>query len=428
MTRMVERSHFGRDENASVAPIFGLSLFAMLMAVGLAVDGSRAYNVSLRVGAALDTAALAGAKLLDQEGASDAEVSTVAQAYFNAHAENVKVPGTSFRNLTVTTNRSDNSVKVAVAVEMPTTFGQVANISSIEFSKESTVVFSSKRIELAMVLDVTGSMNNSGKLDAMKSAARDIIDTLIEPSSGRPSNNKIGLAPYSAAVNAGGYYGAVAAGPNALGDTCVIERQGAASQEDRAPSAGAKVDVMTTPPDAGNPDYHYSCPDADVLAMTSDRDALRSRIDSFAASGWTAGHIGAAWGWHIVSPNWGGVWGSTPAPYSDRQVVKAVLIMTDGVFNTAYKSGHTQSWDAQVAQAYAEFGEICTGMKAQGIKVFTVAFALSSEPEPDRSRGLDALSQCATSPAHFFDAETNDQLRAAFQSIADQLSSMRIKS
>ena len=42
-----------------------------------------------------------------------------------------------------------------------------------------------KRVELAMVLDITGSMAVSGKLDAMKVAAKEVIDLLIDPSARR---------------------------------------------------------------------------------------------------------------------------------------------------------------------------------------------------------------------------------------------------
>lgn len=427
MRRM--RDRFRSDEHGAVALIFGLSVFVLVFCVGLAIDGGRAYSVSQRIAAALDAAALAGAKLLDQEAADDTQVRAAVEAYFRAHTVNVHVPGTQFRNLTVVPNRADGSVKVSVDVVMPTTFAQLAHINTFEFLKESTVIYNMKRVELAMVLDVTGSMNSSGKLEAMKNAARDVVDALIDSSGGRPSQNKIGLAPYSASVNVGGFYGAVAAGPNALGDTCVIERLGPASLEDNPPSVGSRVDVMTTPPPSPpNPDYRYSCPDADLLALTNDRDVLRTRIGSFAASGWTAGHIGAAWGWHLLSPNWGSVWGSTPASYSDRTVIKAVLIMTDGVFNTAYKSGHAQSEDAQRDESYAEFGQLCDAIKAQGVKIYTVALGLSSEPEPNRTRALDAMSACATSPAHFFETDSGDELRSAFQSVAEQLNSLRIKS
>src|SRR3546814_14572183 len=61
--------------------------------------------------------------------------------------------------------------------------------------------------------------------------------------------------------------------------------------------------------------------------------------------GSTAGHIGVAWGWYLVSPNFGYLWPfeSQPMEYNQihlgQKVMKVVIIMTDGDFNTIYHDG-----------------------------------------------------------------------------------------
>ena len=338
----------------------------------------------------------------------------------------MRVPGVAFRNIDVDTDQSQGHVTISVDVDMPTSFAQVAGFGKFLFNKSSTAIYKMRKVELAMVLDVTGSMDRNGKLDAMKAAAKDVVNELISTGgSGNPSQNKIALAPYSSSVNVGSYHGAVATGASVGNDTCVIERSGAAATSDSPPSTRANVMTLADP---GVAEYHYSCPDATIQPLSNDPDLLRDKIRDYAASGWTAGHIGAAWGWYLISPNWGSVWGSTPASYSDTNVIKAVLIMTDGVFNTAYKTGATSPIPDQTDQAYMDFAAICTNMKAQNIAVYTVGFALSAEPEPDRSRALNALQSCASSGEHFFDVETGADLRAAFQSVAERLSSLRVKS
>jgi hypothetical protein len=312
-----------------------------------------------------------------------------------------------------------------VDVDVPTSFGQLAGVPRFQFTKTSVAVYARRPIELAMVLDVTGSMNDFGKLSAMKGATKDVISTIIESPSSR---SKIGLAPFSAAVNVGSFLASVANGQSIFRDTCVIERPGVAGQDDRAPVGLARANVMTTAKSGDDPDYHYVCPAAGIVPLTNDAAALRAAVDDYAASGWTAGHIGTAWGWYLLSPEWSGVWGFSPAPYGTQEVVKAVLIMTDGVFNTSYKSGAAQSSTAQITESYDQFATLCRNMKDKGLLVYTVGFALSLEPEPGRTQALNALRTCASGSDYFFDADTNGQLLAAFQSIAERLNNLRIKS
>ena len=265
------------------------------------------------------------------------------------------------------------------------------------------------------MLDVTGSMNANGKLDAMKLATKDVIDELLKPNGNNTlSKNKIALAPFSAAVNVGPYLADVAAGTSVHNDTCVIERPAAAVTLDQSPAI-APANVMTDlDPAAG--DYRYGCPNAEIKPLSNDKNDVWNTVQSYQASGWTAGHIGAAWGWHLLSPAWGSALDVTPASYTDDGALKAVLIMTDGVFNTSYQTGPENAVATQTAESYAQFSAICEAMKLKQIMVFTVAFALSSEAEPGRTTAKTALETCAGAGGRYFDAESNADLKSAFKS------------
>lgn len=419
-------ARFEEDRSGTVAIIFSLSLVLLCMTTGLAIDASRAYAISSKIAAVIDAAALSAAKSLDGYNATDAEVRSRARAVFDAHTTNMVVTDVAFTNFIVTADRSNYSISISVDVDVPTSFGQLAGVPRFQFTKSALAVYARRPIELAMVLDVTGSMNDFGKLSAMKSATKDVINTIIDSAASR---SKIGLAPFSAAVNVGSFLSSVANGQSIFRDTCVIERPGGAGQDDRAPVGTARANVMTSSrPDDDDDRYHYVCPAARVVPLTNDASSLRAAVDSYTATGWTAGHMGTAWGWYLLSPEWSGVWGFSPAPYNAESVVKAALIMTDGVFNTSYKSGSAQSVSAQTAESYDQFATLCRNMKDKGILVYTVGFALSLEPEPGRTQALNALRSCATSADYFFDADTSSQLAAAFQSIADRLNNLRIKS
>ena len=421
-------SAFGQNESGTVAVIFGLSVMILIGTTGLAIDGSRAYSVSMRVGSILDSAALAGAKLFDRPNSTDADIRARTLAFLKAHTNALNVTGLSLDNFQTAIDRSKSSVKLTVDVKVPTTFASVAGVTTFEFTKAAKVVYDLKRVELAMVLDITGSMAVSGKLDAMKVAAKEVIDLLIDPSAPEALANKIALAPYAASVNVGGYLGSVASGQSVMGDTCVLERPGTASQTDQPPSGAARSRVMNTPNPGGDPNYHYSCPASAIMPLSTSIGALKSHVDSFSAQGGTAGHMGTAWGFHLVSPNWAGIFSGASAAgsFTDPKIIKAVLIMTDGVFNTAYKTSNASANTVQIDESYVEFAALCSNMKAQKIQVFTVAFALVGEPEPGQTRARNALRGCANEPAQYFEAESKTGLSAAFRTIADQLTSLKI--
>lgn len=68
--------------------------------------------------------------------------------------------------------------------------------------------------------------------------------------------------------------------------------------------------------------------------------------------------------------------------------------------------------------ADARLDSICDAAKAQGIVVFAIGF---EAPQ----RGLDAMSNCASSPAHFFDVEGAD-LEETFAAIANTITQLRL--
>jgi Flp pilus assembly protein TadG len=377
------------DERGAVAIIFAFSIFALCGVIGLAVDASRAYSVASRTQAILDTASLAAAKMLDVSGATDTEVINSATAFYNANLAGQKDVTATFENLVVTPHRGSQTVSVTVDVVVPTIFAGVVGLSEFRFKRDSLVIYKTRGVELAMVLDVTGSMNDpeaggARKIDAMKRAAKVVVTKLLDTTGGL-NTNRIALAPFSASVNVGTFRTQVAAGPSFPSDNCVIERPGSAATNDDPISGGTRARVIVTDPSAAN--SRYSCPNSTIQPLTNSADTLNTQIDSYAPGGWTAGHLGMAWGWNLISPNFASIFSgsSTPAAYTDDTTIKSIVLMTDGDFNTAYKSGDASPAATQSAESKADFAALCTGMKAKGIKVYTIGFGLSSVPEPQRT-------------------------------------------
>jgi Flp pilus assembly protein TadG len=426
-----------RNERGSVAIIFAFSIFALCGFIGLSIDASRAYSVAARTQAMLDTASLAAAKMLDVAGATDAEVILSASAFYSANLAGQKDVTATFENLVVTPHRGNQTVSVSVDVVVPTMFAGVVGFPNFRFKRDSMVIYKTRGVELAMVLDVTGSMNDletggARKIDAMKRAAKVVVSKLLDTTGGGLNTNRIALAPFSASVNVGSFRTQVSAGPSFTGDTCVIERPGAAATNDDAISGGTRARVITTDPSIAPQlaNSKYSCPTSSIQPLTNSADTLNTQIDAYAPGGWTAGHLGMAWGWNLISPNFASIFSgsSTPAAYTDDTIIKSLVIMTDGDFNTAYKSGDASAAATQSAESNADFAALCTGMKAKGIKVYTIGFGLSTVPQPQRNAAKTLLGDCASDPGQFYDTETETELSGAFSSIADQLSTLRLGS
>lgn len=189
---------FTQNKSGAIAIIFGLTLIPILLGAGAAVDYSRAMKVKNRLSNALDAAALA-------VGASSETDSTIlkkiADDFFKANfpATELGVPGTL--NVVVTNKK----VTLSASASLDTVIMGLAGFHTVSVSSNVEVIKELRGLEVVMVLDNTGSMNSSGKLATLKTAAAQLVNTLTgeQPD---PTKLKFGLVPFSAAVNVGSQY------------------------------------------------------------------------------------------------------------------------------------------------------------------------------------------------------------------------------
>lgn len=393
---------FTRNGDGTVAIMFGLMFMAFAMVAGMAIDYGRVTHMRTHLVTAVDAAALAaGGALLDGR-LSDAEIEGMALEYFE---RNMLDGGDHFGNWqtpTVTVNRQSREVTIEVAAEVPMTITKIAGFTKVDLPVSSATRFDQRDIELGMALDVTGSMSGQ-KIQSLKKAAKDLVDILL-PDSGQANKVRIGLAPYATSINAGAYADLVT-NRNGSGHTCVHERAGLQRFTDAAPVTSNKLGRKNS----------MSCPSATIQPLSDNKGVLKTAIDSYSASGWTAGHLGAAWAWYTISPEWSSIWpgASQPVAYEDKNTLKAVILMTDGIFNTEYQPGNGTSEN----QARG----LCSEMKGKGVVVYAVAFQA-----PANAQSL--LNECSSGKEHYFSADNEDELRDAFQAIAKKLNNLRLSS
>ena len=308
------------------------------------------------------------------------------------------------------------------------------------------------------------------KISALKTSAKNFVDILL-PTTATPKA-RIALAPFAQNINLGDTYIQLATGQpltktvtdaNACGTSqqcqqvcvryrnngtcrdwnsvcttvtntctghlsrCVVERGGSTAFTDAAPGTGTYFNSPTNSGGSGtvnryrwwsNVTLARNCGGANsvsqgsvstIMPLTQDRTALKNHIDAMDTWGGTAGQIGTAWAWYLLSPQWSTVFTGNSAPKAydlsaNAKNKKIAVLMTDGEYNTYYVSGQGNS----VVQAR----DMCDEMKLKNIEIFTVGFKLPNQT------AIDTMNYCATDSSHAFLAENADQLDAVFREIA----------
>ena len=439
--------------NATV--LFGFSAIALVGGVGIAIDTSVSYNVRSQLAAAAHAASLAGARAFASPN-RDTDIVN----FFNANFDDGYM-GSVLQPLDIAVNPTDRTVTVTATVTIPTKFMSLFGTDEIEISATSEATLSSRDVEVSLVLDVTGSMSGS-RITDLKAAANELVDIVVQDQQ-VPFYSKVALVPYSSAVNVGSLADSVR-GPYTAGatcvypdepdcetfrfrrqsdnnwtefdiSTCVTERTGAHAYTDEAPST-APVGRHFPPPGSYNP-----CLTPQIMPLSSNKTALQTAINALSTAGSTAGQIGVAWGWYMISPNFGYLFSGEGVPVNygtvnlGQEVLKVVVIMTDGEFNTIYfdgvnaknstsGSGSNQykiNQNATNGNAYDQAESLCTNMKDEGVIVYTVGLEISGS-----TAVTDLMNNCATSADHVYLPESGTELKQAFRDIAQQVSNLRI--
>ncbi|MGL4396104.1 MAG: hypothetical protein ACRCS9_06160, partial [Hyphomicrobium sp.] len=295
---------FKRHQGGSVSILFAMVLTALVLVAGVAIDFGRGASIADRAQAALDAAALAATKTMLDTNASDAVIAAVAQSYFDSAMKSRAGWQTTLKPLDVKIDRAQGGVALSVKGSLSSTIGNLVGVNKLNLSMSSHTENAVKNIELGVMLDVSGSMIDNGKLGDLKDAVDGLIEELLDNKSDL-QKVRIGFAPYSTSVNAGEYASKFKETPGngKTKNTCVSERKGADAFTDEPPSNGKFFGGKPT-----------QCPTSPIVPLTEDAATLRTNLNAFQANGATAGHLGIAWAWYLISPKWSAIWPSESQP------------------------------------------------------------------------------------------------------------------
>lgn len=460
------RTAYLKDKRGTVAPVFGLMAIPMLAITGGAIDIGQAITAEKNLQNALDSATVA----VCGGGTGQQTSEEILRSFLKAELANTKLnlqPPADPTQAAAAAGENDvelsntafdaatGSLSPTVKTRVPTTLLKLLGINEIEIEASSSVKCGAKRLELSLVLDVTGSMNSTvggkKKINSMKDAAHDVLD--IFDRNLDAGVTRIALVPFSEGVNVGSYAnsvrGTIRSGTSQTqgydklkfkkknnywgyykDTTCVSERLGSHAYKDTAPgcsgsSCSAPVGHVYTSGGSCKPTHQ-------IQPLTSNKATLTQQINSYSPNGGTAGHIGAAWGWYLVSDKWASIFPqeSQPEVPNPDELIKATIIMTDGAFNEEYYNGvddDNTKYSSNNGSSNSQFAKICEAMKDpngdgvydedESVVVYAIGFGLS-----ESSSTAQRLKTCATDDTKWFFPYNGEQLRAAFVSIGKQLS------
>ncbi len=203
-------TRFARNKDGNIVFMFAFMVTVLFFFAGGAVDYTRWNAVRADMIESMDASSLALAQLnATQPDLTNAELKDYGRKFFEANFnyETALEPGWN-----IEFGLDNNAVIITcITGNIKTYLLGVAGIHNLDIGKCVEVTKKgSGRVELALVLDVTGSMGNPiggvDKIDSLKAAVEIMLDVMYGDEE-TSDNIKIGVVPFNANINAGGSTG-----------------------------------------------------------------------------------------------------------------------------------------------------------------------------------------------------------------------------
>jgi len=534
LSPLARRTRRFADDEAGALLIFTMMLFVlMIMMGGFAVDLMRYEERRTKLTNTLDRCTLMAASLTNDLDPESVLRDCVDKMGMTDQLQDVQVvQGMNLRDVRSTGRVDTNPF-----------FMHMIGIDEFDAVGASRAEQRITNVEIALVLDVSGSMSGA-KIANLRSAASEFVETLL--ASDTEGRFSVTIVPYNAQVNLGpvlrAKYNAThqhgvanvnclevpmsAYGSLALPRTLAMPMSAYAdlihgTTQSNAYAGWADTSVARITP--GSPWCRNTA--ANIVRLPSNNVAqLQSQISALQAGGNTSIMLGMKWGVTLIDPTARGMFSELiaenaipatfagrPFDYTDHEAMKVIVLMTDGEHvahnktNDAVKTGaapiwrsagdgnysihhpthaganrfwvphrtewraapwnsgagvaqinwnevwanQRQSWVAWQMYARAlgtnsstrtsaynaamtsfqsqyaavsamntQLQQSCTLTKAQGVTVYGIAFEAPTN-------GQAQISQCASSPSHYFNAQ-GLEIQTAFRAIASNITQLKL--
>lgn len=360
---------FRKKEDGSVI-IFGLYMLVCMMIIsGLALDTMQSEYLRTKVQATTDRALLASASMKQTVAAQDIMDDYFAKAGMAGMAPTATVDaGLNYRK--VSAKYDEDKIPSVDTIFMSKSFRQLlqqkdaGGVDKLMANASGTAIDGVDKVEISLVLDVSGSMTNrssSGatKLADLQEASKEFIDTLMldEP---EENTYSISIVPYAMQVNAGAdllsWYN-VSAEHNyshcvdfdrddfnsvAIPLSDQLQRTGHFhpwNNPYRNKDSNIDWGNRVCPPIAARA----------ILPLSGDIATLKNYVNALVATGNTSTDIGLKWGTALLDPSAQPVvtsmiatgdietkFSGRPYAYTEENVLKVIVVMSDGQNTSQY--------------------------------------------------------------------------------------------
>jgi Flp pilus assembly protein TadG len=429
---------FRRAESGNVAVIFAIALLPMIGFVGAAVDYSRATAARSRMQTILDAATLMIAKDDAAGTMSNAAITSGLLNYFNAQFTNADISGVTVTAAYTNNATTGSQITSSSSGTIQTAFLRVIGFPSFQLTAASTTTWGTTKLRVALALDNTGSMSDSGKMSALKTATNNLIDQL----SAAATNNGdvyVSIVPFANVVNFGTGYknsgyidwsnwstsGSIEEGwtcstkYNARNQTMICGSSNNSTSTwngcvmDRTQSYDVQVTAPTSTATYYPADQSSYCP-TPIAPLSYSWSSLKSTVSAMTPLGGTNQPIGLVWAWQTLQQS---APFNAPAEDSNYTYTKAIVLLSDGL-NTMdrwYGNGSTQSPQVDARQQL-----LCDNIKAAGVTIYTIQVNTGGDPTST------ILQSCASGSSNFFMLTDASQVISTFNSIGTSLTKLRV--
>ncbi|MEO0372061.1 MAG: Tad domain-containing protein, partial [Pseudomonadota bacterium] len=352
---------FRRDEDGASGLLSFYTTFMLLIMAGLGVDTMRQEMERTHLQATLDSAVLAGAGA--PQGTDAQGVANIVEDYFakndmSAYLHEIDLEGD---DADIETSLNATRVYAEASMDIDTYLLKLTGVDNLAAKGAAEAEVSTPKLEVSLVLDVSGSMGGQ-KLTDMQSAARSFVTTILGQSD--PGDSVISVVPFAWNVTPSPeLFEALTVTDEHNYSTCIRFDDTDYADSYIDPDRSYQLQEFTSRYDNGFDNLNQSwrtCfndENAEVLPYSMSESDLHAHINALTADGNTSAHIGMKWGAALLDDEFQDVvddlqtaevvdasLNHLPAVHGEAETLKIIVLMADGQNTSSYYMNENGSY------------------------------------------------------------------------------------